>query len=107
MQKLLEQNTVAELLSLKSENKDLKNKVERLTTGLVNYKKLLNVEEKNIKEAIKKFTYSVERLTNVIDKKKKIEDKELKDIYNFLISQMEQLKKYINKEEENGSKGSN
>lgn len=107
MQKLLEQNTVSELLSLKSENKDLKNKVERLTTGLVNYKKLLKVEEKNIKEAIKKFTYSVERLTNVIDKKKKIEDKELKDIYNFLISQMEQLKKYINKEEDDGSKGSN
>ena len=108
MQKLLEQNTVSELLALKSENKDLKNKVERLTNGLINYKKLLNTEQKSVNESIKKFTYSLDRLTNIIDKKKKIEDNELKDIYNFLIGQLGELKKYINinKEESDGSKSS-
>lgn len=106
LQKILSQSTVEEVLRLKSENKHLRAKMERLENAVENYKRLKSDESGKLAESIKKSLYSLERFINIVDKRKKIEDKDLQNIHEFVINQINMLKKYlnINKEENNGDK---
>jgi DNA repair exonuclease SbcCD ATPase subunit len=109
LQKVLEQSTVNEVLKLKSENKNLKSRIDRLENSVENYKKLIDNENSKLSESIVKSVYSLERLINMVDKKKKIEDKDLKNIHDFLNNEVNLLKKYIKSKEEStdGNKSGN
>ncbi|MBZ4672950.1 MAG: hypothetical protein JG762_1180 [Deferribacteraceae bacterium] len=107
LQKVLEQSTVNEVLRLKSENKDLRLKIDRLENAVENYKKAKNDESGRLAEAIKKSVYSLDRLINMVDKRKKIEDKDLKNIHEFVVNEIRMLKKIIDiKEDSDDNKSS-
>jgi len=99
LQKVLEQSTVDEVLRLKSENKQLRAKIDRLENAVENYKKVKNNESERLAEAVKKSVYSLDRLINMVDKRKKIEDKDLKNIHDFVINEINILKKIIDSKE--------
>jgi len=60
-----------------------------------------------MEDLAKRSVFAIERMTNIISNRKKIEDKDLKNIFNFINGQIDSLKNMLNKkEEENGSESS-
>jgi len=108
LEKILQQDSTKEFLQLKNENKELKMKVDKLSKIVANYKNLMEKDSTRMDDLTKRSLYAIERMTNIISKRKKIEDEDLKNIFNFINTQIDSLKNMLNKKEENnGSESSN
>lgn len=101
LEKILEQDSTKELLQLRSENKDLRTKVGQLRDSINNYKELTEQDSGRVNDLTKRSLFAIERMTNIINNRKKIEDKDLKNIFNFINGQIDYLKDLVNKKEEN------
>ncbi|MCX8083429.1 MAG: hypothetical protein N3C60_00700 [Calditerrivibrio sp.] len=98
---IMQQDTVNELLRLRAEKKELEIKLSKALTTIKNYAK--RYEEQAIKqnETAKKTFYSIERLFNIINNKKRIEDEEIKKVFDFLSGQILYIKNMLEKKEDN------
>ncbi len=105
---LLQQDTMNELLKLRAEKKELEIKLSKALTTIKNYTKKHQENTEQLESMAKKSIYSIERLFNIISNKKKIDDEELKKVFDFLSGQILYIKQIIEKQEENNeSKSSN
>ncbi|MCA1926881.1 MAG: PAS domain-containing protein, partial [Calditerrivibrio sp.] len=101
LNRILQQDTVNELLALRSQNKELEVKLHKALTTIKNYSKKHLDSSNKMDEMAKKSIYSIDRLYNIINNKKKIEDEELKKVFEFLGTQILYIKNIIEKKEEN------
>ncbi|MGC8769279.1 PAS domain-containing protein [Calditerrivibrio sp.] len=105
---LVQQDTVNELLKLRGEKKELEIKLVKALTTIKNFTRKHEENESKIESMAKKSLYSMERLLNIINNKKKIDDEELKKVFDFLSGQILYIKQIIEKQEEKDeSKSSN
>lgn len=94
---LLQQDTINELLELRTRNKELEIKLNKALTTIQNYTKKHDEYRDKMEELSKKSVYSIERLYNIISNKKTIEDEELKKVFDFLGSQILYIKNMLEK----------
>lgn len=107
LQKIMEQSNVKEFLVLKNENLGLKREVKRYSDIFSNYKSAGEKKQIEMLEISRKSALSIERLINIIDKRKTISDAELTKVFDILKFQIEEIKNKLNKEGTNDYKGSN
>jgi len=69
LEKILVADNVNEMISLRQENKEVKNKLARSATALKNFQISLADQEKRYEQLSKKAVYQLERLINTINKK--------------------------------------
>lgn len=105
LEKLLEQNTVIELLQLKTEVKEFKFKLFQNEETIKNYKVKLEEKHVLVHDLNKKAVYSMDRLFNILNNKKEITNDDHKMVMDFLNGQIKMLKS--NLEEQNVSESSN
>lgn len=107
LQKIMEQSNVKEFLALKNENLGLKREIKRYSDILSNYKSAGEKKQIEMLEISRKSAYSVERLINIIEKKKTISDGDLVKVFDVLKTQIEEIKSKLNKEDTDDNKSSN
>lgn len=107
LQKIMEQSNVKEFLALKNENLGLKRELKKCYDIISNYRNAEQKKQAEVLEISRRSAYSVERLVNIIDKRKTISDADLTKVFDILKFQIEEIKNKLNKEDTNDYKGSN
>jgi len=99
---LMQQDTINELINLRAEKKELEIKLAKALTTIQNFSRKHDEQKESLLAIAKKSIYSIDRLCNIISNRKKIDDEELKKVFDFLSRQVLYLKRIIdNKQEEN------
>ena len=107
LQKIMEQSNVRELLSLKNENIEIKKELKRCNDVVSNYRFEWQKKQSEMLEISRKSAYSIERLINIIEKRKTISDEDLARVFGVLKTQVEEIKSRLNKEDTDDNKSSN
>jgi predicted nucleic acid-binding Zn-ribbon protein len=108
LKSLTQQDSVNELISLRSQNKELEIKLQKALVTVRNYLKKDDENKEKLESLAKKSIYSIDRLYNIIGKRKNIDDEELKKVFDFLGGQIQYIKNMLEqKEESNELKSSN
>lgn len=107
IQKIIEQSSAKEFLSLKNENIQFKRELQKYSEIVSNYRDNQKKFETEMLGAARKSAYSIDRLINIIDKRKNIDDEELKKIFDILKTGIEEIKNKLGKEDSDDHKSGN
>ncbi|MGE4318366.1 MAG: PAS domain-containing protein [Deferribacterales bacterium] len=95
LEKLFSDNNVNELIRLRQENKDVKNKLVRSATALKNFQNTLELQQERYNELSKKTVYQLERLINTVNKKSVVSDKELGTLLKMITDEIKSIRKHL------------
>lgn len=92
IESLMENNNISELVKLRQESRDVKNKLIRSATALKNFQQALEHQQEKYTELSKKTVYQLERLINTVNRKSALSDNDLKLILKTITEDIKELK---------------
>jgi len=92
LEKLMADNNIRELVKLRQDARDAKNKLVRSATALKNFQHALEVQQEKYTELSKKTIYQMERLINTVNKKSMVTDNDLKIILKTVTEDIKSLR---------------
>lgn len=92
LERLMEDNNVNELVRLRQEARDVKNKLIRSATALKNFQQTLDVQNEKYTELSKKTIYQLERLINTVNKKHVVNDNDLKIVLKTVTETIKEIR---------------
>lgn len=95
LEKLLSDNNVNELIRLRQENRDTKNKLVRSATALKNFQNSLEIQQEKYNELSKKTVFQLERLINSVNKKTVINDNEIGTLLKMVTEEIKSIRKHL------------
>ena len=95
LEKLFSDNNVNELIRLRQENRDTKNKLIRSATALKNFQNSLEIQQEKYNELSKKTVFQLERLINSINKKSVVTDKEIGTLLKMVTDEIKSIRKHL------------
>lgn len=95
IERLMEDNNVNELIRIRQEARDVKNKLIRSATALKNFQQTLDMQQEKYSELSKKTVYQMERLINTVNKKSMLNDNDLKIILKTVTEDVKELRKQL------------
>lgn len=95
LERLMADNNVNELVKLRQESRDVKNKLVRSATALKNFQHALELQQEKYADLSKKTVYQLERLINTVNKKSMITDNDVKMILKTINEDMKDIKKNL------------
>jgi len=95
LERLMADNNVNELVKLRQDARDAKNKLVRSATALKNFQHALDLQQEKYQELSKKTVYQLERLINTVNKKSLISDNDLKILLKTVIADVKDLRKSL------------
>ena len=95
LEKLFADDNINELIRLRQENKDVKNKLVRSATALKNFQNTLELQHERYNELSKKTVYQLERLINTVNKKSVVTDKELGTLLKMMTDEIRSVRKHL------------
>jgi len=98
METLTSQDSVNELIRLRTEIKEYRVKLSRAGNSIKNYKQSLSDSNIKYNELNKKTIYQIERLINVLSNKKAIRDEDTAGAIAFMNSELTRLRKELDKQ---------
>ena len=96
LERLMADNNVNELVKMRQDSRDVKNKLIRSATALKNFQHALELQQQKYAELSKKTVYQLERLINTVNNKSMITDNDVKVILKTVIEDMREIKKNLN-----------
>lgn len=95
LEKLFSDDTVNELIKLRQENRDIKNKLVRSATALKNFQNTLEIQHERYNELSKKTVYQMERLINSVNKKAVINESDLGTLLKMVTDEIKTIRKNL------------
>ncbi|WP_211204089.1 PAS domain-containing protein [Denitrovibrio acetiphilus] len=92
LEKLISDNNVSELVRLRQDARDSKNKLIRSATALKNFQHALETQQEKYSELSKKTVYQLERLINTVNKKNVVNDNDLKIVLKTVTEEIKELR---------------
>lgn len=96
IERLMADNNVTELVKLRQESREVKNKLIRSATALKNFQQTLEIQQEKYTELSKKTVYQMERLINTVNKKSTLNDNDLKVVLKTVTEEVKELRKQLN-----------
>jgi len=95
IERLMEDNNVNELIRLRQENRDTKNKLVRSAMALKNFQQTLDIQQTKYTELSKKTIYQMERLINTVNKKSMVTEGEVLKLLKTVTDDVRSLRKTL------------
>jgi len=95
LEKLFSDDNINELLKLRQENKDVKNKLVRSATALKNFQSTLELQQEKYNDLSKRTVYQLERLINTVNKKSVVTDKELGTLLKMVTDEIKSIRRHL------------
>ncbi|TCK61845.1 PAS domain-containing protein [Seleniivibrio woodruffii] len=95
LEKLFSDDNINELLKLRQENKDIKNKLVRSATALKNFQSTLELQQEKYNDLSKRTVYQLERLINTVNKKSVVTDKELGTLLKMVTDEIKSIRRHL------------
>lgn len=95
LEKLFSDDNVNELIRLRQENRDVKNKLLRSATALKNFQNTLEMQHERYNELSKKTVYQMERLINSVNKKAVINESDLGTLLKMVTDEIKSIRKNL------------
>ncbi|PLX70777.1 MAG: hypothetical protein C0602_04545 [Denitrovibrio sp.] len=95
LERLMADNNVNELVKMRQETRDVKNKLIRSATALKNFQNTLELQQQKYSDLSKKTVYQLERLINTVNKKSMITDEDVKRLLKTVVEDMKDIKKNL------------
>jgi len=95
LERLMADNNVNELVKLRQDARDAKNKLVRSATALKNFQNALEIQQDKYVDLSKKTVYQLERLINTVNKKSIISDNDLKIILKTVTEDVKDLRNQL------------
>lgn len=95
LEKLFSDDNVNELIRLRQENRDVKNKLVRSATALKNFQHTLESQNERYNELSKKTVYQMERLINSVNKKATVNDNDLATLLKMVTDEIKTIRKNL------------
>jgi PAS domain-containing protein len=95
LERLMADNNVNELVKLRQDARDAKNKLVRSATALKNFQHALELQQEKYTELSKKTIYQMERLINTVNKKSMVTDNDVKIILKTVTEDVKELRKQL------------
>ncbi len=95
LEKLFADDNINELLKLRQENKDIKNKLVRSATALKNFQSTLELQQEKYNDLSKRTVYQLERLINTVNKKSVVTDKELGTLLKMVTDEIKSVRRHL------------
>jgi PAS domain-containing protein len=92
LERLLAEDNVNELIRLRQENREVKNKLVRSATALKNFQNNLDAQQEKYTDLSKKTVYQLERLINTMNKKSTISDTEMVKLLKMVTDDVKDLR---------------
>lgn len=92
LERLMADNNVNELVKLRQDARDARNKLVRSATALKNFQHALEVQQEKYTDLSKKTIYQLERLINTVNKKSAVYDNDLKIILKTVTEDIKELR---------------
>lgn len=89
---LMENNNVNEIVKMRQETREVKNKLIRSATALKNFQTALDMQQDKYTELSKKTIYQLERLINTVNKKSMITDNDVKILLKTVTEDVKELR---------------
>lgn len=95
LERLMADNNVNELVKLRQESRDVKNKLVRSATALKNFQHALEMQQEKYVALSKKTVYQLERLINTVNSKSVVTDQDVKLLLKTVVEDIRELRVHL------------